>query len=379
MNCGHPFFGHEKYCPECGQKNKGSRITFLSFISEVFNGFISLDAKFWTTLIPLLIKPGKVSRDFIEGKRQRYSNPFQFYISVSIVFFLILGAANKYQELQDFGGKDSSSFSIVNFENSVKKGSEEALKDLDSVLKNENLDNSIQNFNTDSIIDNVNITTGFKQLDSVQKEEFKKAINQVKDSLKPLNLKTLVSKNRNKGKFERMKDYQLAHEEYGIDQSLDSLKIEKTFLNRFQYTLAGKINAFINNTSEENKKLNKELVSYASISIFIFLPIFTLFLRFIYIRRKFTYVEHLIFVFHTQTVFFLLSTLFFILWLATHNTDIIPVFLISFLVYLLIAMKRFYQQGKFKTFVKFIMINWIFMIMGSIGFTIVALIAFAIY
>ena len=97
LNCGHPFLNREKFCPECGQKNKGKKITFGSFIKEVFNGFISWDAKFWTTIIPLLTKPGKVSKDFVEGKRMRYSNPFQFYLTISIVFFLILGLIESYE------------------------------------------------------------------------------------------------------------------------------------------------------------------------------------------------------------------------------------------------------------------------------------------
>ena len=101
LNCGHPFFGNEKYCPNCGQKNKSKKIAFKSFLVEVFNGFISWDAKFWKTLIPLLTKPGKVSKDYISGKRSRYSNPFQFYLSVSILFFIILGLTKKYNEFQE--------------------------------------------------------------------------------------------------------------------------------------------------------------------------------------------------------------------------------------------------------------------------------------
>ena len=69
LNCGFPFSGQENFCPECGQKNKGDQLTFGSFMNEVFNGFTSWDAKFWTTIIPLLIKPGKVSLDYVEGKR----------------------------------------------------------------------------------------------------------------------------------------------------------------------------------------------------------------------------------------------------------------------------------------------------------------------
>ena len=98
MNCGHPFNGQDKFYPDCGQANKGDEITFKNFIHEVFN----FDAKFWTTIIPLLTNPGKVSRDYADGKRQRYTNPFRFYLTVSIVCFLLIGLYNtreKYESL----------------------------------------------------------------------------------------------------------------------------------------------------------------------------------------------------------------------------------------------------------------------------------------
>ena len=110
LNCGHPFNGHEKFCPECGQKNKNARITFKSFLAEVFNGFISWDAKFWKTIIPLIIAPGKVSKDYIEGKRMRYANPFRFYLTVSILFFLVLGFINTYQKFTELS-KDKATVS----------------------------------------------------------------------------------------------------------------------------------------------------------------------------------------------------------------------------------------------------------------------------
>jgi hypothetical protein len=373
LNCGHPLTGHEKFCPECGQKNKGSKITFLSFLKEVFNGFISLDAKVWTTLIPLLIKPGKVSRDFITGKRARYTNPFQFYISVSIIFFLILGAANKYRELQEFttGKTSSNNFNLVNFDDGFEDGSKEALKVIDSLAKNPNID---------SIIQNIDLEDKLKDLDSVERENALKILQVTKDSLNNVDLSEInLDSIKGESRLLRMIEHQEKYPNHSIDQALDSLKMEKTFWNRFVYTRADKINGFRNNSEEEQKKISKELVSYASISIFIFLPIFTLFLRLIYIRRAFTYVEHLIFVFHTQTVFFLLATIFFILWLATHSANISAIFALLFLIYLFIAMKKFYQQGFFKTFFKFCMINFIFMIMSIFGLVIVSVIAFAIY
>lgn len=180
-------------------------------------------------------------------------------------------------------------------------------------------------------------------------------------------------------KMTKMVNYQKEHPEVGVDSALTTLDIPVTLSNRFLYSRANKINSFLTNTSEENKKLQKEIISYASVSIFIFLPIFTLFLRFLYIRRKFTYVEHLIFVFHTQTVFFILLTIFFLLNLIARAESITWIFSILFLIYLLIAMKKFYKQGYFKTFFKFLMINLAFVIFGSLGFAILSMVTFMIY
>ncbi len=60
---------------------------------------------------------------------------------------------------------------------------------------------------------------------------------------------------------------------------------------------------------EDGNSLTEKIMSKISIVLFIFLPVFTLFLMLIYIRRSFTYMEHLVFVFHTQTVFFLLLSI----------------------------------------------------------------------
>ena len=134
LNCGYPFSQNEKFCPECGQKNKGKKITLASFIREVFAGFFSWDAKFWRTLIPLLIKPGKVSRDYINGKRDRYSNPFRFYLTVSILFFLIIGITesyDKFKEMQSGTSLKNTTSQIKFDENGIK-----AIEvDLDSIQK----------------------------------------------------------------------------------------------------------------------------------------------------------------------------------------------------------------------------------------------------
>ncbi|WP_299156863.1 DUF3667 domain-containing protein [uncultured Tenacibaculum sp.] len=349
LNCGHPFIQDEKFCPECGQKNKGKKITLISFIREVFAGFISWDAKFWKTLIPLLIRPGKVSRDYIDGKRTRYVNPFRFYITTSIIFFLIFSLISSYNKFQDFS-----------------KG---------NIKKNTSL---MANIPKDINIDSLKIETN-KQLekiplDSVTKktiiDEVNKQANDTTNNKIPGNISFGGS-----SRLDQFISFNRKNPDVETDIALDSLKYEKTFLNRFFYSRAEVANSFVDKKEKRDQFL-KQMLSYGSISLFILLPIFTFFLKIFYIRGTFTYVEHLIFVFHTQTVFFLLITLFIILDFFTKGAQE-GIFVLLFLLYLFIAMKSFYKQGYFKTFIKFSLINLVYLFLATIGVVVVGAASFA--
>ena len=162
-----------------------------------------------------------------------------------------------------------------------------------------------------------------------------------------------------------------------IDVALDSLGYEKNFSNRFLYTRAKTVHSFTKSKETREQYFN-QLLSYGSIALFIFLPIFTLFLKFYYIRRKFTYIDHLVFVFHVQTVFFMLFAFHFI-FLIFHLEPKLWIFIILFLIYLYLAMKKFYQQGYIKTFFKFILLNISFGFIGIFGVAILFVISFAIF
>lgn len=361
FNCGHPFFGNEKFCPECGQKNKDPRITFGNFVREVFNGFISWDSKFWTTFIPLLTKPGKVSRDYIDGKRQRYANPFRFYLTISVLFFLIVGLTESYDKFNEFRKGKVKKATISSTLNDAKK----TLDSTSTTIKN-NLDKAL------------------KDLDSTERAEIIKTIPVINpDSLKKNSIPGAQFNNNGLqinglGKWGIYNNFYGKNKDVEIDDALDSLKVEKTFWNRFSYSRVQLMHDIAKNKSKRQEVKN-QMISYVSISLFVLLPLLTLFLKFFYIRRKFTYVEHLVFVFHTQTVFFLLMIIFYLLNYFNTSDYIIPIFFLMFLIYLFMAMKRFYNQGYIKTFIKYIFINISFTFIASIGFMVVAVLAFMMY
>lgn len=351
LNCGHPFNGYEKFCPDCGQSNKGKRITLKSFISEVFAGFISWDAKFWRTIIPLLIKPGKVSKDYIEGKRSRYSNPFRFYITTSIIFFLIYGGINSYEKFQKFNNE--STIENANIININKKDI-----DIDS-LKNA-IDKQLKN--------------PLIPIDSLKRKEI---LNQIERDAKDTTSNQFGQFSfGGDSRIDKLISFLKRKPNARANEALDSLKFEKNFVNRFLYDRAKVANTLVTNEDAWDKYI-KEVLSYGSISLFVFLPIFTLFFKLFYIRKKYTYVEHLIFVFHTQTVFFLLLTIYVVLDFFTKNSQEL-LFVLLFALYLFIAMKTFYKQGYFKTFIKFSVINFMFLIFATISSILLALITFAV-
>jgi hypothetical protein len=57
---------------------------------------------------------------------------------------------------------------------------------------------------------------------------------------------------------------------------------------------------------------------------------------------------------------------------------IIPIFLLTFMIYLYKAMRNFYEQGRFKTFIKYILLNAAFLFLALIGGLIISFIAFLI-
>lgn len=355
LNCGYPFCQDEKFCPECGQKNKGSKVTFGNFMREMFSGFLSWDAKFWRTLFPLLIKPGKVSKDYINGKRNKYTNPFRFYLATSIIFFILFGLKENYKKYQTLRSEKSMPSSEL-----VKTTGKEDKKIplQDEVIKQLN--------NTNQLIDSIEKTNIIR--DTINN-------NTIDHDFLHYDKSFIDSK-----KLTKFITFNKENPDTDIDVALDSLKMKKTFYNRFWYSRSKIINGFLTNKNEA-KRFTQKMVSYTSIALFMLLPIFTLSLKILYIRRKYTYVEHLVFVFHVQTVFFLLLIIFTItsFFKVVNSNQILPTFLFLFLLYLFLAMKNFYKQKVIKTFIKFCFANFVFMLLTAFGIMVISTITFALY
>lgn len=94
--------------------------------------------------------------------------------------------------------------------------------------------------------------------------------------------------------------------------------------------------------------------------LFLLLPVFALILKALYIRRDFYYSEHLVFSIHYYNFFFLAGSLMMVLELIPYVKFLNVVIFLWIGIYLLLAMKRVYQQPWWKTLLKFGTFNLIF-------------------
>ncbi len=87
LNCGTSLGG--QYCGNCGQRARSRLISLWELIREAFGDLFELDSRLWHTLVPLIIRPGKLTRDYLLGRRARFMPPFRTYLVLSVVFFLV--------------------------------------------------------------------------------------------------------------------------------------------------------------------------------------------------------------------------------------------------------------------------------------------------
>jgi hypothetical protein len=90
-----------KFCPECGQETTLHPPTLGEFLHEFVGHYVALEGTLWRTLWLLLLRPGRLTREYLDGRRRRYVLPLRLYLTASFVFFLVLKlvASNVHPEM----------------------------------------------------------------------------------------------------------------------------------------------------------------------------------------------------------------------------------------------------------------------------------------
>lgn len=130
------------YCPQCGQQNTETRQSFVNLVTHIAEDITHYDGNFRKTIKHLLVRPAKLTIEYLQGHRMRYVPPAKLYIFISFVcFFLLNTLSNRYLGIQPDAEelieikKDYEDFS----KNGIKVEGDEfayhSVKQLDSVQK----------------------------------------------------------------------------------------------------------------------------------------------------------------------------------------------------------------------------------------------------
>lgn len=61
-----------------------------SIVHDFLDTVFEYDSRIWRTLVPLYLLPGRITRDYLEGRRMRYVLPFRLFFVITVVTFLVL-------------------------------------------------------------------------------------------------------------------------------------------------------------------------------------------------------------------------------------------------------------------------------------------------
>ncbi len=87
-NCGEEVTGN--FCANCGQdRNAAKELTLANFTRQAIPEILNIDRKFFRTMRILLTKPGFLTLEYLQARRESYTLPTQMYFVVAALFFIV--------------------------------------------------------------------------------------------------------------------------------------------------------------------------------------------------------------------------------------------------------------------------------------------------
>ena len=91
---------NENFCSRCGQKAEVKRLSWHNLGEEVFHFFTHIEKGFLKTTVQLIIHPGRLCKDYLDGKRKAYHKPVSFlliWITLYLFTFYMVGHITHFE------------------------------------------------------------------------------------------------------------------------------------------------------------------------------------------------------------------------------------------------------------------------------------------
>lgn len=407
LNCHYPLAEMDSFCPNCGQKPTDGKTSMHDLLHEFVHTLFHLDGKFFTTLKHIFV-PGKLTIEFFKGHHKRYAHPVQLFLVLgALLFGMIASSTNKWESWTQeksyksrrkveekaflrvidsigkatspsFDGKntqrayDSLLFKIYKYrfpkeatvENKNEKNAKVTKKQKDTVLTfaggaikvTKNLDDNDPDYENDSLQSAEQIVT--EALEKSQKPKNLKDFLAEEDS-------TNVSQLYASLKIPTSELYELS-----ADEILDKYQIHD-FWKKLSLKQAIK-------AQQDTKSLLHFALGKLLWFTFLLIPLMSGLFMLLYRKRRF-FVEHFLFFMHYNIFLFAGGIVMLFLNNKFDVASLNKWFVLGALVFFYFAMKNYYQQGWGKTFVKFCIANFGYMLFSFLLTIVGAILSFLLF
>src|SRR5256886_1050204 len=319
-NCGALLSG--PYCSQCRQAAIDYRRSFGHVLVDVLNEFLNWDSKFFTTIALLILKPWRLTNEFLAGKRVRYVNPLRLYLLASILFFFAVNYATKG----------------VKFEPGKLEPKDRA--ELEAELKNEDLPPAAR-----------------EKLKALLRESSPSPASSPSTNTPAPAPSASPTADKQKQEYGKIGERPFVFS----DGAKSSTPFERWIEARAKEKMG-----------EHGTKMGYFIATLFSNLPYMMLcciPLFALVLKVLYVRRRIFYIDHLIYALHIHTFFYVG---FMLIVLATIGLNrvapgpiaawIIALLWIAFVVQIFLSIRRVYRQGWFISIFKFLFGGFVYLI-----------------
>lgn len=87
--CGAPLQG--EWCHTCGQRARSPIQPAPVLLRDLAHEFLDLDTRIVRSLRALLLRPGFLTLEYIDGRRTSWTTPLRLYLLTTLVYFVVAG------------------------------------------------------------------------------------------------------------------------------------------------------------------------------------------------------------------------------------------------------------------------------------------------
>jgi hypothetical protein len=321
-NCGAQLHGH--WCAQCGQPAIDYRRSFRHVIVDLLDEFLNWDSKFFATIGLLVIRPWKLTNQFLAGHRVRYVHPLRLYLLASILFFFAVNYWGKSIHLQP--GKLTS----------------ENRAEIEAALEKQNLTPE-QRTKVERALDMANMSPEVAAIMAAKRKDTTPEETAIPQASKQTATPLIGSSPA----FFQSGNPSTPFEKWIETRAKEKIGEHGTNLQLFA----------------------KTLISNLPYMMLCCIPLFALVLKILYIRRKIFYIDHLIYALHIHSFAYLATILIILATIGLTSVAsgasvgwIIALLWITFAAQILLSIRRVYRQGWFISIFKFLFGGFVYLI-----------------